>query len=113
MGRSPGATYHLHLQAHVGTTYKRALKRIHLSRDAAVPRDFRLLSLIEDFNNWSASHLLGGQTMRKPRDFDSELKAIGERAKLLQEKKLRQLGELAVATGEDTLPTETERTRGR
>src|SRR3546814_7293645 len=89
MGRSPGATNHLHLQAHVGTTYKRALKRIHLSRDAAVPRDFRLLSLIEDFNNWSASHLLGGQTMRKPRDFDSELKAIGERAKLLQEKKDR------------------------
>src|SRR3546814_6016467 len=45
--------------------------------------------------------------MRKPRDFDSELKAIGERAKLLQEKKLRQLGELAVATGADTLPIET------
>ena len=44
--------------------------------------------------------------MRKPRDFDSELKAINERAKVLQEKKLRQLGELIAATGADALPIE-------
>jgi hypothetical protein len=44
--------------------------------------------------------------MRKPRDFDSELKAISARAKVLQESKLRQLGELVVATGADTLPIE-------
>ncbi|HEX4738820.1 MAG TPA: conjugal transfer protein TraD [Allosphingosinicella sp.] len=44
--------------------------------------------------------------MRKPRDFDSELKAINERAKVLQEKKLRQLGELVTATGADSLPIE-------
>ena len=44
--------------------------------------------------------------MRKPRDFDSELKAINERAKVLQEKKLRQLGELVAATGADALPIE-------
>ncbi|HWT29457.1 MAG TPA: conjugal transfer protein TraD [Propylenella sp.] len=44
--------------------------------------------------------------MRKLRDFDSELKAIGERAKALQERKLRQLGELVVATGADALPIE-------
>jgi hypothetical protein len=44
--------------------------------------------------------------MRKPRDFDSELKALNERAKVLQEKKLRQLGELVAATGADALPIE-------
>lgn len=44
--------------------------------------------------------------MRKPRDFDLELKAINERAKVLQERKLRQLGELVVATGADALPVE-------
>jgi hypothetical protein len=44
--------------------------------------------------------------MRKPRDFDSDLKAINERAKILQEKKLRQLGELVAATGADALPIE-------
>lgn len=44
--------------------------------------------------------------MRKPRDFDSELKALTEKAKLLQERKLRQLGELVVATGADALPIE-------
>lgn len=44
--------------------------------------------------------------MRKPRDYDSELKAISQRAKQLQERKLRQLGELVVATGADALPIE-------
>ena len=44
--------------------------------------------------------------MRKPRDYDSELKAIGERAKQLQDRKLRQLGELVAATGADALPIE-------
>jgi DNA-binding protein H-NS len=44
--------------------------------------------------------------MRKPRDFDTELKAINERAKVLQEKKLRQFGELVAATGADALPIE-------
>lgn len=44
--------------------------------------------------------------MRKPRDYDSELKAINERAKQLQERKLRQLGEVVAATGADALPIE-------
>src|SRR5438094_2405342 len=44
--------------------------------------------------------------MRAPRDYDSELRAISERAKQLQERKLRQLGELVVATGADVLPIE-------
>lgn len=42
--------------------------------------------------------------MRKPRDFDSEMKALNDRAKLLKERKLAQLGELVIATGADALP---------
>ena len=41
--------------------------------------------------------------MRKPRDFDSEMKALNERAKVLKERKLCQLGELVIATGADVL----------
>jgi hypothetical protein len=44
--------------------------------------------------------------MRKPRDFDSELNALTHKAKLLQERKVRQLGELVVASGADALPIE-------
>ncbi|WP_109806788.1 conjugal transfer protein TraD [Sphingosinithalassobacter portus] len=44
--------------------------------------------------------------MRKPRDYDSELKALDEKAKLLKERRLHQLGELIVATGADALPVE-------
>lgn len=41
--------------------------------------------------------------MRKPRDYEAQLKALTEKARLLQERKLRQLGELVVATGADGL----------
>ena len=44
--------------------------------------------------------------MRKPRDFDAELEALNDKARQLKERKLRQLGELVVATGADTLPIE-------
>src|SRR4051794_34275180 len=44
--------------------------------------------------------------MRKPRDFDSELKVLTDKASILQERKLRQFGELVVATGADALPIE-------
>ena len=44
--------------------------------------------------------------MRKPRDFDSELKALSDKARQLKDRKLVQLGELVVATGADTLPVE-------
>jgi hypothetical protein len=44
--------------------------------------------------------------MRKPRDFDSELKALNERAIQLRTRKLHQLGELVIATGADTLQIE-------
>lgn len=44
--------------------------------------------------------------MRQPKDFDSELKALDERARQLKSRKLQQLGELVVATGADALPLE-------
>lgn len=44
--------------------------------------------------------------MRKPRDYDAELKALDDKAKELKERKVRQLGELVIATGADGLPVE-------
>ena len=44
--------------------------------------------------------------MRKPRDFDSQLKALDSKARQLKQAKLQQLGELVVATGADALPVE-------
>src|SRR3546814_17480980 len=41
--------------------------------------------------------------MRKPRDIDSELKALEAKAKTLKERRVRQLGDLVIATGADTL----------
>jgi Conjugal transfer protein TraD len=41
--------------------------------------------------------------MRKPRDFEAELKALGDRASALKSRKVRQLGELVIATGADAL----------
>lgn len=41
--------------------------------------------------------------MRKPRDFDAELKALDDRAKELKSRKVQQLGELVIATGADAL----------
>ena len=45
--------------------------------------------------------------MRKPRDFDSELKALAEKAKQLKERRVRDLGALVAATGADALDAET------
>ncbi|MBB4020078.1 conjugative transfer protein TraD [Gemmobacter caeni] len=41
--------------------------------------------------------------MRKPRDYDAELKALEDKAKELKTRKVQQLGELVIATGADTL----------
>lgn len=41
--------------------------------------------------------------MRKPRDFDAELKALNDKAALLKTRKVQQLGELVIATGADAL----------
>lgn len=44
--------------------------------------------------------------MRKPRDYDAELKALEQKAKSLKIRKQSQLGELVMATGADTLAIE-------
>jgi DNA-binding protein H-NS len=44
--------------------------------------------------------------MRKPRDYDSDMKALRDRAQLLKSRKVQQLGELVMATGADALPVE-------
>ena len=44
--------------------------------------------------------------MRKPRDYDSELKALSEKARALKERKVQQLGELVIACGADVLSPE-------
>ena len=44
--------------------------------------------------------------MRKPRDFDAELKALNEKAAQLKTRKVQQFGELVIATGADTLSIE-------
>jgi hypothetical protein len=41
--------------------------------------------------------------MRKPRDFDGELKALQDKARDLKSRKVQQLGELVMATGADAL----------
>lgn len=41
--------------------------------------------------------------MRKPRDFDAELKALEDKARQLKARKVLGLGELVIATGADAL----------
>jgi DNA-binding protein H-NS len=45
--------------------------------------------------------------MRKPRDFDAQLKALNEKAKQLRDRKIRRYGDLVIATGADALDIET------
>jgi len=42
-------------------------------------------------------------TMRKPRDFDAELKSLEDKARDLKVRKVQQLGELVISTGADAL----------
>ena len=41
--------------------------------------------------------------MRKPRDFDAELKALEDKTRDLKARKVQQLGELVISTGADAL----------
>jgi len=41
--------------------------------------------------------------MRKPRDFDVELKSLEDKARDLKARKVQQLGELVISTGADAL----------
>lgn len=44
--------------------------------------------------------------MRKPRDYDAELKGLEQKAKELKTRKVQQLGELVIATGADAVSAE-------
>lgn len=44
--------------------------------------------------------------MRKLRDYDSDMKALRDRAQMLKTRKVQQLGALVIATGADVLPVE-------
>ena len=44
--------------------------------------------------------------MRKIRDYDTELKALDDRAKRLRQQRILQLGELVIACGADSLSPE-------
>jgi DNA-binding protein H-NS len=50
--------------------------------------------------------MLKETVMRKPRDFDAELKALTDKARDLKCRKIQQLGELVIATGADSLNTD-------
>ena len=45
--------------------------------------------------------------MRKVRDYDAELKALGDKARALKAKRIEQLGQLVTTTGADALDAET------
>jgi hypothetical protein len=45
-------------------------------------------------------------TMRKPRDLDTKLKSLEDKARDLKSRKVKQLGELVIATGADALSTD-------
>ena len=47
-----------------------------------------------------------GEAMRKVRDYDAELKVLGDKARALKAKRIEQLGQLVAATGADTLDAE-------
>ncbi|WP_313441370.1 conjugal transfer protein TraD [Brevundimonas sp.] len=44
--------------------------------------------------------------MRKPRNFDAELKTLEDKARELKTRKVQQLGELVIATGADAFTVE-------
>lgn len=44
--------------------------------------------------------------MRKPRDFDAELKSLEDKARDLKARKVQQLGELVISSGADALSAE-------
>jgi hypothetical protein len=98
---------HLHLKAHVGTTYKRALQPFADFRDHTVSGDFSNLASMRMRDSWSVRSPQGRtDSMRKPRDFDADLKALEARANQLKTRKQQQLGELVITTGADALPIE-------
>src|SRR6202022_591916 len=88
---------------HVGTTYKRALPRKILGRTTASQAVPATLQHYAQGSTIIPSSTLLENVMRKPRDFDGELKALQDKARDLKSRKVQQLGELVIATGADSL----------
>jgi hypothetical protein len=98
---------HLHFSSDVGTTYKRALLEIFsVGTETVQAVPVTLLRFGSGNSTMTASSHNEGLTMRKPRDFDAELRALNDKAKALQNRKVQQLGELVIATGADALTIE-------
>lgn len=64
------------------------------------------LCLIERNDNWTVLNDKEDRCMRKLHDYDSELKALADKAKRLKDRHVRQLGELVVACRADALDAE-------
>jgi DNA-binding protein H-NS len=65
------------------------------------------LRLIAALDNWPVlTRQKEDDPVRKPRDFDAEMKALSDKARQLKERKIHQLGELVIATGADALTIE-------
>src|SRR5579864_1482899 len=94
-------------KANVGTTYKRALTKKILVRDRRGSLCVTVPEAIGSRHRYVRSATCKESAMRKPRDFDSALRALTDKTKVLKENKRRQLGELIVATGADALDMET------
>ena len=74
-----------HGEAHVGTTYKRALPRKILGRDyRRLSPSRRPYSIVPGAQLSSLHQHLMETTMRKPRDFDAELKSLEDKARDLK-----------------------------
>jgi hypothetical protein len=99
-------TIDLRPQAHVGTTYKRALTKKIPVRDRCVSFRLTLPRAIDRRLSYDRITTNKENLMRKPRDFDSALRTLTDKTKALKENKRRQLGELIVATGADALDME-------
>jgi hypothetical protein len=71
---------------------------------------FQELALIVKADNWRPHGATDRRhrtpDMRKPRNYDEDLKALTAKAKQLKARKQSQLGELVEATGADALPIE-------
>jgi hypothetical protein len=87
-------TIFIRFEAHVSTTYKRALTKKILVRDRSIPHRLTHDRAIGARSSYDEARTNTEAVMRKPRDFDAALTALSDKAKALKENKRQQLGEL-------------------
>jgi hypothetical protein len=91
------------------STAKRTSERRISAPSKLISRDFsrrfslsrQPYSIVEGAQLSSLHRQLMETTMRKPRDFDTELKSLQDKARDLKARKVQQLGELVISTGAD------------